>query len=118
VLPIGSSGAIFCIIFLFLMLLPRAVVTFGYAALFPFTLLTGLVSRPRHWVFWFLRRDTFDVPAWAGLFLVPLLELWGLIWQRSWGNLGHLLGLLCGVVVILLLPSDITMRRRPAPGGV
>ena len=51
----GSSGAIFAVMLLFMMLMPRAVVRVGYVALFPFTLLVGLFSRPKNWVFWFLR---------------------------------------------------------------
>ena len=118
-LLLGSSGAIFGILLLFLMLLPRATIHIGYLALLPVTLLLGLVQPPRHWVFWFLRWDSFRVHAWVGLVLVPVVEVWGL-WSVGWNwtNLGHLLGLLCGVAIVLLLPTEITMKRRPAPGGV
>ena len=54
-LLLGSSGGIFAVMFLFMMLMPRAGVQVGYVALFPFSLLVGLFSRPKNWVFWFLR---------------------------------------------------------------
>jgi membrane associated rhomboid family serine protease len=118
-LLIGSSGAIFAVMLLFMMLMPRAGVIIGYVALFPFTLLAGLISRPKHWVFWFLRWDVFEVRAWIGLILVPLLEIWSLwSWGWNWTNLGHLFGLMAGVVIVLLLPTQITMRRRLAASGV
>jgi membrane associated rhomboid family serine protease len=116
---LGSSGAIFAVMLLFMMLMPRAVVRIGYVALFPFTLLVGLFSRPKHWVFWFLRWDAFEVRALIGLVLIPLLEVWSLwSWGWNWTNLGHLFGLLCGVATVLLLPTEITMNRRAAAGSV
>ena len=33
--------------------------------------LAGLVFPPKHWVFWLLRWDAFNLYAWAGLVLVP-----------------------------------------------
>lgn len=108
---IGASGAIYAVIAVASLLLPAAIIEVFYIALFPTTLLVGLVSRPKHWVFWFIRWDTFELRAWWGLFLVPLLELWGLFWSGwNWTNLGHLFGLVCGVVVVLLLPTRISMR--------
>jgi membrane associated rhomboid family serine protease len=113
---VGASGAIFAVILLCLMLIPRALVRVGYVALFPFTLLVGLFSPPSHWVFWFLRWGDFAVRAWIGLALVPLLEFWGLWWWGwNWTNLAHLFGLVCGVAILLLLPDAITMRRQSAP---
>ncbi|HLJ12503.1 MAG TPA: rhomboid family intramembrane serine protease [Planctomycetaceae bacterium] len=109
---IGASGAIFAVIAMALMLFPSAIIEIGYFALFPFTLLVGLFDRPRHWVYWFIRWDSFGLRAWWGLFLVPLLEFWGLVWSGwNWTNLGHLLGLLCGLGVVLLLPTRISMNR-------
>lgn len=110
---IGASGAIFAVIAIALLLLPSAIIEIFYFALFPVTLLIGLLHRPQHWVFWFIRWDRFEMRAWWGLFLVPFLELWGLFWNGwNWTNLGHLLGLFCGVAVVLLLPTSITMKRR------
>jgi membrane associated rhomboid family serine protease len=112
-LLLGASGAVFAIQMLFFLLMPRAEVVVGYAALFPVTLLLGLLARPAHAVYWLVRWDTFTLHAWAGLLLVPFLELFGLWWSGgNWTNLGHLLGLLCGVVAVLLLPSAVTLPRR------
>lgn len=109
---IGASGAIFSVIAIACLLLPSALITIWYFALFPVTLLLGLVHRPRHWVFWFIRWDALEIRAYWGLILVPFLELWGLFWCGwNWTNLGHLFGLLCGVGVVLLLPSKISMNR-------
>ncbi len=122
-LLLGSSGGIFAVMLLFMMLLPRAGVQVGYVALFPVTLLVGLFSRPKHWVFWFLRWDAHEFRAWIAFVLITLLEVWSLwsgLWVGywNWANLGHLFGLLCGVVIVLLLPTEITMKRRFAAGTV
>jgi membrane associated rhomboid family serine protease len=109
---IGASGAIFSVIAIAGLLLPSAIIEIWYFALFPVTLLIGLFQPPKHWVFWFIRWDWFEMRAWWGLFLVPLLELWGLFWCGwNWTNLGHLLGLLRGVGVVLLLPTRVSMNR-------
>jgi membrane associated rhomboid family serine protease len=113
---VGPSGALFAVLLLFFLLLPRARVQLGYVALFPLTLLAGLIARPAHWLFWLVRWGSFALPGWAELLLVPLLEVAGL-WASGWNwtNLAHLCGLACGAVAALLLPPAITMpRRRPA----
>lgn len=114
---LGASGAIFAVLVLFFLLMPRARVHVGYVALFPATLLLGLIWRPAHAVCWLVRWDSFTVLAWVGLFLVPLLELVGL-WAYGWNwtNLAHLVGLVCGAVAAVLLPEEITMPR--AAGAV
>jgi membrane associated rhomboid family serine protease len=110
---IGASGAIFAIIAMALLLLPSALIEVFYFALFPATLLLGLIWRPKHWVFWFIRWDKIEIRAWWGLFLVPFLEIWGFLWNTwNWTNLGHLFGLFCGVAFVLLLPERISMNRR------
>jgi membrane associated rhomboid family serine protease len=110
---IGASGAIFAVIAIALLLMPSAVLDVYYFALFPVTLITGVLQPPKHWVFWFIRWDFFAMRVWWGLFLVPFLELSGLYWNGwNWTNLGHLAGLVCGVIIVLLLPTEITMRRR------
>ena len=110
---LGASGAIFAVIAIALMLFPSAIIDIACFALFPVTLITGLLWPPQHWVFWFIRWDVFPMRAWWGLLLVPLLEIWGLIWTGgSLTNLAHLSGLLCGVIAVLLLPTRITMNRR------
>ncbi|MDB5389220.1 MAG: rhomboid-like rane protein [Planctomycetaceae bacterium] len=109
----GASGAIFSVIAIAMLLLPSAILDVWYFALFPVTLLSGVVAPPKHWVFWFIRWDHFSLRVWWGLFLVPFLEIWGLYWNGwNWTNLGHLFGLLCGVAVVLVLPTEITLRRR------
>lgn len=112
---IGASGAIFAMIAVCLMLLPSAMVEVAYFALFPITLILGVIFRPKHWVFWFIRWDVLELRVYWGLLLVPLLELWGLYWNGwNWTNLGHLCGLLCGVAIVLMLPVHITLKRRRA----
>jgi membrane associated rhomboid family serine protease len=110
---LGASGAIFSMIAIALILMPSALVEIVYFALFPITLVVALFSRPEHWVFWLIRWGHFQVRAWWGLFLVPLLEIWGLIWNGwNWTNLAHLFGLLCGVAIVLLLPTRISLGRK------
>jgi membrane associated rhomboid family serine protease len=110
---VGASGAVFAIIAIALMLFPSALITIAYFALFPVTLIAGLLSMPQHWVFWFIRWDTFEMRAYWGLLLVPLLEVWGLFCSGwNWTNLAHLSGLMFGLIAVLLLPTTITMNRR------
>jgi len=54
----------------------------------------------------------------AALIVANVLMFW-LGWSFYWHDwrlsyLGHLLGMLCGVAVVLLLPTRISMRRRSA----
>jgi membrane associated rhomboid family serine protease len=112
---VGSSGAIFGVIAICMMLMPAALIEVFYIALFPVTVLLALIWPPKHPVYWFIRWDTFPVRALWGFLIVALLEAWDLIWTGwNWTNLGHLLGFLCGVGVVLLLPTRISMNR-PAP---
>jgi len=112
---LGSSGAIFAVIGVCVLLLPASLIEVFYLALFPITLIIGLIHRPPHWVFWFIRWDKFEMRAFWAIFLVPLLELWSLFWWGwNWTNLAHLFGLACGVAAVLMLPTQITMRRRAA----
>jgi membrane associated rhomboid family serine protease len=108
----GASGAIFAVMAMCGFLLPSAQVGVGYVALFPSTLLLGLFAKPEHWASWFVRWDKFVLPARWCMVFVPVLEIWGLVWWGwNWTNLAHLLGLLCGVVAVLSLPTQITMKR-------
>jgi membrane associated rhomboid family serine protease len=115
---LGASGAIFCIIAIFIMLMPAAIVSMCYVALFPVSVLIGLFKQPDEWREWFIRWGRFCIRAWLSVFIVPVLELWGIFWSRTalgdwqWNNLAHLLGLFCGVVIVLLLPRDITMGKH------
>ena len=113
---IGASGGISAVIVIALLLIPSAVLELGYFVLFPLSLLVGLLSRPKEPVHWFIRWDRFSIGALWCLLLVPLMEIWSLFWTGwNWTNLGHLIGMLCGVVAVLLLPTRISMRR---PVGV
>jgi membrane associated rhomboid family serine protease len=110
---VGASGAVFAVIAMSLLLMPAALIEIFYVALFPITVLIGLLRRPPHWVFWLIRWDRFDLRALWGLAIVPLLEIWDLTWTGwNWTNLAHLLGFFCGIGITLLLPGAVTMRRR------
>lgn len=90
---LGASGAIFAVIAMAAILMPSAIIDVAYFALFPVTVLIGLLQAPPHWVFWFIRWDKFSIRAWWGLILVPLLEICGLLGNGlNWTNLGHLSG--------------------------
>ena len=56
----GASGAIFAVIAMALLLMPAAILEVGYLAVFPITLLVGLVRRPKHWLYWFIRWGKFS----------------------------------------------------------
>ena len=107
---VGSSGGIFAVIAMFALLLPAAMTQVGFVVVFPLTLLIGLVVRPREWIYWLIRWDTVQLRAWWFLLLVPVLQLLGLFWWSwNWTNLGHLLGFVCGVAFVLLLPKQVSM---------
>jgi membrane associated rhomboid family serine protease len=106
----GSSGAIFAVIAIMAMLLPSAMATIAYVAVLPITLIIGLFFRPTHWLYWLVRWDTIRIRALWLLFLVPIMQISGLIWWRwNWTNLAHLLGFVCGVLFVTLLPNHISM---------
>ena len=116
---LGSSGAIYAMIAVVSMLMPLASVEVHYLAIFPVTLLIGLFQRPKFWLFWFVRWDTSTVPAILLTITVIALQLllimlWLLLGSLSWMNLGHVLGFVCGVVAVLLMPSRVTMLGRRA----
>ena len=112
---IGASGGIFAVIGMALLLLPAARLRVGYIAVFPLTILAALLRRPEHPWQWAIRWGDFPVPMLWCLLFIPLLELWGLIFSGwSWTHLGHLLGLIVGVVAVLLLPERISLRAKAA----
>ena len=112
---IGSSGAIFAVIGIALLLLPSARLHVGCLAIFPITILIAIFHHPSQRWQWIVRWGDFRISMLWCLLLIPLLEIWGLTWSGwNWTNLGHLLGLVAGVVCVLLLPQRISMRR-PAP---
>lgn len=109
---LGASGGVFAVMIMCFMLLPRARVTVGYIVAFPATLLFGIVQRPKYALHWLLRWGEFSVLALWGLLLVPMMEFWALVWSGwGWTPLAHLLGMLCGLVVVLFLPPRISMRQ-------
>lgn len=114
----GSSGAIFAVMTIALMLMPAARLSVAYLALFPFTLAIGLLSRPDHWLQWIIRWGVFRLRCYWCLLLVPLVQLGGLFWNGwNWTNLAHLLGMLCGVAIVLMLPERISMPTRSGELG-
>jgi len=115
-LLVGSSGAIFGIVAISTLLLPGTRIRFCYVALFPITLLIGLINRPRHWLEWILRWGNFSFMTLFAIFLVPIIEMWGLwrwsmIGHLNWTHLGHLFGFLFGIVAVLLLPKHVSMKK-------
>jgi membrane associated rhomboid family serine protease len=119
---VGASGAIFAVITIALILMPAALVESAYVALFPLTLLLGLWNRPKYELNWFLSWGIVVAPAWWGLVLIPVMELLSVVWRwwtfgwiSSWTPGAHLLGIICGVAAVLMLPPRIT-GRSPAAG--
>ncbi len=115
---VGASGAIFAVVTIALILMPAASVESAYLALFPLTLLLGLVRRPKYGLNWFLSWGIIAVPAWWCLLLIPLMELysifaraWTFGWVSSWTPGAHLLGVVCGIGVVLMLPAYVTHRE-------
>lgn len=120
-MAMGASGAIFAVMTIAMILLPAARLEVAYLALFPITLLIGLIVPPgRIWLYWFIRGGTFGLRMYWCLVLIPLMLLAELIFGGmylgawSWGTAGHLLGLICGVATVLMLPTRITMPGRAA----
>jgi membrane associated rhomboid family serine protease len=110
---VGASGAIFAVIAASVLLMPSKSIELCYFAIFPITILIGLFHRPAHWLQWIIRWDRFEARMFWGLVLVPFLEFWGLFWWGwNWTNLGHILGLICGVAIVLMLPAEVSMNRR------
>jgi membrane associated rhomboid family serine protease len=114
---IGASGGIFAIITIALFLFPAARLVLAYWAIFPFSLIPALLRRPKYGIFWFVYGGMCRVKMIWCLALIVVLELCSLIgslWSpySSVWNVGHLLGVLCGVAIVLVLPDRITMRRR------
>lgn len=114
---VGSSGALFAVITIALMLMPASVLRVVCIALFPLSVVVGLLARPKQRYEWIVRWADFSVPAIWCLVLLPLVQLWSLLWNGwDWTSVAHLLGMLCGLAVVLLLPARISMRRRTVAG--
>lgn len=114
----GSSGAIFAIVAILVLLMPAAKVDLFYAALFPITILIGLIKVPKDVAQWFIRWGILRTLAWVCLLVVPVVELWGLLWWRyslgvwQWHHPAHLAGFFCGIGIVALLPARVTMGSR------
>ena len=92
---------------------PAARLEVHYIALFPVTVLLGLLKRPKYWLFWIVRWGTTQCRAIFLCVVYPLFELTAMLWGGlSWTNLAHLAGFFCGVGAVLLLPKTISMGRR------
>lgn len=114
---VGASGGIFSVITIAAMLLPSAFLVLVYGAVFPVSILVGLLRKPKYGIYWFLCGGQFRIRAFWCLIFVPILILISMFWALWSGygsvwNLGHLLGMVCGVAVVVLLPKRITMRKR------
>ncbi len=114
---VGASGGIFAVITIAAMLMPSALLVVAYGALFPLTLLIGLIRKPKYGIYWFICGGQFRLRALWCLVFIPLLIIVSMSWALWTGfgsawNLGHLLGMVCGVVVVLLLPTRISMKKR------
>ncbi|QDT27608.1 Rhomboid protease GlpG [Gimesia panareensis] len=115
----GSSGAVFAVLATATLLLPVKRVEVHYLALFPLTILIGLLRLPRYGLQWFIRWDHASMPVLLFSLLFLVLELLGfLIWflqgQIHVTSLGHLTGFVCGVTAVLLLPERITIPQKAA----
>jgi membrane associated rhomboid family serine protease len=113
-----ASGAIFAIETMCAILFAGSRIRVVYFALFPFSIVAGLLRRPPSAVQWFIRWDTFHAPAllW-GFGFVLVLQVWHAFFWLSdgvwhWTYLGHLLGIVWGVVIVLVLPRSISMGRE------
>jgi membrane associated rhomboid family serine protease len=107
---VGASGAIFAVFAIALLLMPSARIKFVYIALFPVTLLIGWFKKPEHEIFWLIRYGVFYLRSLACLWIVPLVLLLSFVVSGwNWAHLGHLLGMVCGVAIVLVLPKRITM---------
>jgi membrane associated rhomboid family serine protease len=108
---VGASGAVFAVITMALILMPRAVVDVAFLAVFPLSLIIGVFSKPASDWQWLVRSVVYAIPALTALLLIPLMELMLYFWMcGSVSCLYHLLGMLCGLGVVLL-PPRITLGR-------
>ncbi len=113
----GSSGVLFAVITMALVLMPAGVVRTACVGLFPLTIVVGLLSKPKELWQWLVRWTTFSIPALWCLVVIPLIQLWSFFWSGwNWGPAAHLLGMMCGLAAVLLLPTRISMGRRSLAG--
>ena len=87
----------------------------------PWHQLFGVFRKPRHEFEWIVRGGGVEVPCVWCLVLIPMIQVITLlvsVWflQNAAGNVGHLLGMLCGLAIVLLLPKRISMRQPQFAG--
>ena len=110
---LGASGVVYAVLAITLMLMPSRRVVIHYLAIFPLTLLIGLFQRPKYGLFWFLRWGTLHWQSMVLIAFFVVLEVFGILWGGlNWTNLGHLLGFVCGIASVLMLPERITMKYK------
>ena len=109
---LGSSGGVYAIIALAVLLEPRAILNLFAIAVFPLTAIIGIFASPAKTHEWFIRWQTVRLPLLTGLVVVPLLLLGELLqYGWNWATTAHLSGFVCGLIAVLLLPTRITLRR-------
>ena len=119
----GASGGVFAVMTIAMLLMPGARLLVACVICFPITVLAGLISPPKqYWLYWFIRAGTFALKMYWCLLLIPLLLALEWLFVRivlgvfGWGTAAHLLGMVCGVAIVLALPTRITMPGRRAAG--
>ena len=68
---VGASGAVFAVVAIGVILMPAALIDILCVAFFPLSLLVSLFSKPKHWVYWFVRWGQLRIKALWGLFIIP-----------------------------------------------
>ena len=58
---VGASGAVFAVVAICLVLMPAALIDIICVAIFPLSLVVSLFSKPKHWIYWFIRWGQFKV---------------------------------------------------------
>jgi membrane associated rhomboid family serine protease len=115
---VGSSGALFAVMTVAMLLLPQGVLHVACVAIFPLTIVIGLFAPPKQAAQWVFRWETHRLPMLWALALVPLLFAWELAWFGwNWATAAHLLGMLFGAAAVLVLPSRITTPGRSLAGA-
>jgi len=115
---VGSSGAVFAVIGIAMILLPRGLLTLYLLALLPLTFIIGLFARPKRSMEWLVRWETRRLPMIWALVMVPLLFAWELAWLGwNWSTGAHLMGMACGAMAVALLPTRITMPAHSLAGA-